>query len=149
MFGSDVIQVGKEDTIEVTVQAKYLMATRTLRGDILAQENIEWFAPAKVEGSIESPVFCLRREYWSMGRYKWNPRIQLLSNHHTFLSLLKNLNPCADPELRKGEFSTACEIRCILTLLIINHRLPLVYLTLEDRGVALLLLGTIEPPRYE
>ncbi len=59
VFGSNLIQVGKEGTIEATVRAKHIVAQGPLRGDIVAQEKVELLAPAKVEGTIESPVFLL------------------------------------------------------------------------------------------
>lgn len=59
VFGSDLIQVGKEGTIEATVRAKHIVAQGPLRGDISAREKVELFAPAKVEGKIDSPVFLL------------------------------------------------------------------------------------------
>ncbi len=59
VFGSDLIQVGKEGTIEATVKAKHIVAQGPLRGDIIAQEKVELLAPAKVEGTIDSPVFLL------------------------------------------------------------------------------------------
>ena len=59
VFSSDLIQVGKEGTIEATVNAKHIVAQGPLRGDIVAQEKVELLAPAKVEGTIDSPVFLL------------------------------------------------------------------------------------------
>ncbi len=59
VFGSNLIQVGNEGTIEGTVRAKHIVAQGPLRGDIVAQEKVELLAPAKVEGTIESPVFLL------------------------------------------------------------------------------------------
>ena len=59
VFGSDLIQVGKEGIIEATVNAKHIVAQGPLRGDIIAQEKVELLAPAKVEGTINSPVFLL------------------------------------------------------------------------------------------
>ena len=59
VFGSDLIQVGKEGKIEATVRAKHIVAQGPLRGDIAAQEKVELLAPAKVEGTIDSPVFLL------------------------------------------------------------------------------------------
>ena len=59
VFGSDLIQVGKEGTIEATVRAKQIVAQGPLRGDIIAQEKVELLSPAKVEGTIDSPVFLL------------------------------------------------------------------------------------------
>ena len=61
VFGSDLIQVGKEGTIEATVKAKHIVAQGRLRGNISAQEKVELLAPATVEGTIDSPVF-LREE---------------------------------------------------------------------------------------
>ncbi len=59
VFSSDLIQVGKEGTIEATVNAKHIVAQGPLRGAIAAQEKVELLAPAKVEGTIDSPVFLL------------------------------------------------------------------------------------------
>ena len=59
VFGSNLIQVGKEGMIEATVRAKHIVAQGPLRGDIVAQEKVELLAPAKVEGTIDSPVFLL------------------------------------------------------------------------------------------
>ena len=73
VFGSDVIQVGKEGTIEATVKAKHIMAQGPLRGDILAQEKIELFAPAKVEGVIDTPVFLLEAGVLVNGTLKMEP----------------------------------------------------------------------------
>ena len=51
--------MGKEGKIEATVRAKHIVAQGPLRGDIAAQEKVELLAPAKVEGTIDSPVFLL------------------------------------------------------------------------------------------
>ena len=59
VFGSDLVQVGKEGTIEATVKAKRIVAQGPLRGNIVAQERVELLAPATVEGTINSPVFLL------------------------------------------------------------------------------------------
>lgn len=59
VFGSDLVQVGKEGTIEATVKAKRIVAQGPLRGNIAAQEKVELLAPATVEGTINSPVFLL------------------------------------------------------------------------------------------
>ncbi len=59
VIGSNLIQVGKEGMIEATVRAKHIVAQGPLRGDIVAQEKVELLAPAKVEGTIDSPVFLL------------------------------------------------------------------------------------------
>ncbi len=59
VFGSDLVRVGKEGTIEATLKAKHIVAQGPLRGNIVAQERVELLAPAKVEGTIDSPVFLL------------------------------------------------------------------------------------------
>jgi cytoskeletal protein CcmA (bactofilin family) len=79
VFGSDLIQVGKEGTIEATVRAKHIVAQGPLRGDIVAQEKVELLAPAKVEGSIDSPVFLLEAGVLVNGTLKMssmNPTLQ-------------------------------------------------------------------------
>jgi cytoskeletal protein CcmA (bactofilin family) len=79
VFGSDLIQVGKEGTIEATVRAKHIVAQGPLRGDIAAQEKVELLAPAKVEGSIDSPVFLLEAGVLVNGTLKMssmNPTLQ-------------------------------------------------------------------------
>lgn len=73
VFGSDLIQVGKEGTIEATVRAKHIVAQGPLRGDIAAQEKVELFAPAKVEGNIDSPVFLLEAGVLVNGTLKMAP----------------------------------------------------------------------------
>jgi len=70
VFGSDLIQVGKEGKIEATVRAKHIVAQGPLRGDIAAQEKVELFAPAKVEGIIDSPVFLLEEGVFVNGTLK-------------------------------------------------------------------------------
>ena len=59
VFGSDLVRVGKEGTIEATLKAKHIVAQGPLRGNIAAQERVELLAPATVEGTIDSPVFLL------------------------------------------------------------------------------------------
>ncbi len=79
VFGSDLIQVGKEGRIEATVRAKHIVAQGPLRGDIAAQEKIELLAPAKVEGTIDSPVFLLEEGVFVNGTLKMasmNPTLQ-------------------------------------------------------------------------
>jgi cytoskeletal protein CcmA (bactofilin family) len=79
VFGSDLIQVGQEGTIEATVRAKHIVAQGPLRGDIAAQEKVELLAPAKVEGTIDSPVFLLEEGVFVNGTLKMaamNPPIQ-------------------------------------------------------------------------
>jgi cytoskeletal protein CcmA (bactofilin family) len=73
VFGSDLIQVGKEGTIEATVRAKNIVAQGPLRGDIAAREKVELFAPAKVEGTIDSPVFLLEAGVLVNGTLKMAP----------------------------------------------------------------------------
>ena len=73
VFGSDLIQVGKEGTIEATVRAKHIVAQGPLRGDIAAQEKVELLAPAKVEGNIDSPVFLLEAGVLVNGTLKMAP----------------------------------------------------------------------------
>jgi cytoskeletal protein CcmA (bactofilin family) len=70
VFGSDLIQVGKEGTIEATVRAKHIVAQGPLRGDIAAQEKVELLAPARVEGTIDSPVFLLEEGVFVNGTLK-------------------------------------------------------------------------------
>ncbi len=74
VFGSDLIQVGKEGTIEATVRAKHIVAQGPLRGDIAAQEKVELLAPAKVEGNIDSPVFLLEAGVLVNGTLKMAPQ---------------------------------------------------------------------------
>ena len=80
VFGSDLIQVGKEGTIEGTVKAKHIVAQGPLRGDVIAQEKVELLAPAKVEGTIDSPVFLLEEGVLVNGTLKMqsmmNPALQ-------------------------------------------------------------------------
>ena len=73
VFGSDLVQVGKEGTIEATVRAKHIVAQGPLRGDIAAREKVELFAPAKVEGTIDSPVFLLEAGVLVNGTLKMAP----------------------------------------------------------------------------
>ena len=70
VFGSDTIQVGKEGTIEAMVRAKHIVAQGPIRGDIVAQEKVELLAPAKVEGTIDSPVFLLEEGVFVNGTLK-------------------------------------------------------------------------------
>ena len=79
VFGSDLIQVGKEGTIEAIVRAKHIVAQGPIRGDIAAQEKVELLAPAKVEGTIDSPVFLLEEGVLVNGTLKMqvmNPTLQ-------------------------------------------------------------------------
>jgi cytoskeletal protein CcmA (bactofilin family) len=79
VFGSDLIQVGKEGRIEATVRAKRIVAQGPLRGDIAVQEKVELLAPAQVEGTIDSPVFLLEEGVFVNGTLKMasmNPALQ-------------------------------------------------------------------------
>ncbi len=79
VFGSDLIQVGKEGRIEATVRAKRIVAQGPLRGDIAVQEKVELLAPAQVEGTIDSPVFLLEEGVFVNGTLKMasmNPTLQ-------------------------------------------------------------------------
>ena len=78
VFGSDLIQVGKEGTIEATVKAKQIVAQGPLRGDITAQEKVELLSPAKVEGTIDSPVFLLEEGVLVNGTLKMQPMLPIL-----------------------------------------------------------------------
>lgn len=73
VFGSDLVQVGKEGTIEATVKAKRIVAQGPLRGNISAQEKVELLAPAKVEGTIDSPVFLLEEGVLVNGTLRMEP----------------------------------------------------------------------------
>ncbi len=73
VFGSDLVQVGKDGAIEATVKAKRIVAQGPLRGNISAQERIELLAPAKVEGTIDSPVFLLEEGVLVNGTLKMEP----------------------------------------------------------------------------
>jgi cytoskeletal protein CcmA (bactofilin family) len=70
VFGSDLIQVGKEGKIEATVRAKHIVAQGPICGDIAAQEKVELLAPAQVEGTIDSPVFLLEEGVFVNGTLK-------------------------------------------------------------------------------
>ncbi len=79
VFGSDLVQVGKEGIIEATVNAKHIVAQGPLRGDIAAKEKVELLAPARVDGTINSPVFLLEEGVFVNGMLKMaamNPILQ-------------------------------------------------------------------------
>jgi cytoskeletal protein CcmA (bactofilin family) len=59
IYGSDLIQVGKDGKIEATVNAKDIVAQGPLRGDFVAQHKVQLLAPATLEGQIDAPVFLL------------------------------------------------------------------------------------------
>ena len=59
VIGSDLMKVGKDGRVEATVKAKHIVDQGPLSGTISAQEKIELMAPAKVDGSIDAPVFLL------------------------------------------------------------------------------------------
>ncbi len=70
VFGSDLIQVGKNGKIEATVYGKQIMAQGPLRGDIKAEQKVELLAPATLEGTIDSPVFLLEEGVFVNGTVK-------------------------------------------------------------------------------
>ena len=70
IYGSDLIQVGKEGTMEGTVFAKDIVAQGPLRGEIAAQSKVQLLAPATLEGKIESPVFLLEEGVFVNGTVK-------------------------------------------------------------------------------
>jgi cytoskeletal protein CcmA (bactofilin family) len=59
IYGSDLIQVGKDGKIEATVRAKDIVAQGPLRGDFVALQKLQLLAPATLEGKIDTPVFLL------------------------------------------------------------------------------------------
>lgn len=59
IYGSDLIQVGKDGKIEAIVRAKDIVAQGPLRGDFVAREKLQLLAPATLEGKIDAPVFLL------------------------------------------------------------------------------------------
>lgn len=59
IYGSDLIQVGKDGKIEATVRAKDIVAQGPLRGDFVAHQKLQLLAPATLEGQIDTPVFLL------------------------------------------------------------------------------------------
>ena len=59
IYGSDLIQVGKDGKIEATVKAKDIVARGPLRGDFVAQQKVQLLAPATLEGKIDAPIFLL------------------------------------------------------------------------------------------
>ena len=59
IYGSDLIQVGKDGKIEATVKAKDIVAQGPLRGDFAAQQKLQLLSPATLEGKIDAPVFLL------------------------------------------------------------------------------------------
>jgi cytoskeletal protein CcmA (bactofilin family) len=59
IYGSDLIQVGKDGKIEATVNAQDIVAQGPLRGEFVAQRKLQLLAPATLEGRIDAPVFLL------------------------------------------------------------------------------------------
>jgi cytoskeletal protein CcmA (bactofilin family) len=59
IYGSDLIQVGKEGKIEASVRAKDIVAQGPLRGDFVAQHKLQLLAPATLVGQVDTPVFLL------------------------------------------------------------------------------------------
>lgn len=70
IYGSDLIQVGKEGKLEATVKAKDIVAQGPLRGDFIALQKIQLLAPATLEGKIDAPVFLLEEGVFVNGLLK-------------------------------------------------------------------------------
>ena len=70
IYGSDLIQVGKEGKLEGTVFAKDIMAQGPLRGEIAAESKVQLLAPATLEGKIDSPVVLLEEGVFVNGTLK-------------------------------------------------------------------------------
>ncbi|HNP27401.1 MAG TPA: polymer-forming cytoskeletal protein [Nitrospirales bacterium] len=70
IYGSDLIQVGKEGTLEATVKAKDIVAQGPLRGEFSAQHKVQLLAPATLEGKIDAPVFLLEEGVFVNGLLK-------------------------------------------------------------------------------
>ncbi len=73
IYGSDLIQVGKEGKLEGTIFAKDIVAQGPIRGDIAAQDKVQLLAPATLEGKINSPVFLLEEGVFVNGTLKMEP----------------------------------------------------------------------------
>jgi cytoskeletal protein CcmA (bactofilin family) len=59
IYGSDLVQVGKDGKIDATVNAQDIVAQGPLRGEFVAQRKLQLLAPATLEGKIDAPVFLL------------------------------------------------------------------------------------------
>jgi len=70
IYGSDLIQVGKDGKIEATVKAKDIVAQGPLRGDFVVQQKFQLLAPATLEGKIDAPVFLLEEGVFVNGTLK-------------------------------------------------------------------------------
>jgi len=70
IYGSDLIQVGKEGKIEATVKAKDIVAQGPLRGDFSAQHKMQLLAPATLEGKVDAPIFLLEEGVFVNGLLK-------------------------------------------------------------------------------
>ena len=70
IYGSDLIQVGKDGKIEATVKAKDIVAQGPLRGDFVVQQKMQLLAPATLEGKIDAPVFLLEEGVFVNGILK-------------------------------------------------------------------------------
>jgi cytoskeletal protein CcmA (bactofilin family) len=70
IYGSDLIQVGKDGKIEATVRAKDIVAQGPLRGDFVVQQKLQLLAPATLEGKIDAPVFLLEEGVFVSGILK-------------------------------------------------------------------------------
>ena len=70
IYGSDLIQVGKNGKIEAVVRAKDIVAQGPLRGDFAAQQKLQLLSPATLEGKIDAPVFLLEEGVFVNGILK-------------------------------------------------------------------------------
>jgi len=70
IYGSDLIQVGKDGKLEATVKAKDIVAQGPLRGEFSAQHKLQLLAPATLEGKIDAPVFLLEEGVFVNGLLK-------------------------------------------------------------------------------
>jgi cytoskeletal protein CcmA (bactofilin family) len=70
IYGSDLIQVGKDGKIEATVKAKDIVAQGPLRGDFVAQRKLQLLAPATLEGKMDAPIFLLEEGVFVNGMLK-------------------------------------------------------------------------------
>ncbi len=77
IYGSDLIQVGKDGKIEATVKAKDIVAQGPLRGDFVAQKKLQLLAPATLEGKIDAPIFLLEEGVFVNGMVKMGSPVVL------------------------------------------------------------------------
>ncbi|GJL53957.1 MAG: hypothetical protein NPIRA02_10890 [Nitrospirales bacterium] len=55
------LQIGKEAVIVADIFTKNLVAQGPIRGDVVAQQQVELLTPATVEGAISSPKFAFEQ----------------------------------------------------------------------------------------